>query len=59
MYQLSIQLQEPVVPENTPAGSYTIVYQICDKLNPTNCDTATVTVNVAALLLMLQTIPSL
>jgi hypothetical protein len=36
------------VPENTPAGSYTIVYQICDKLNPTNCDTATVTVNVAA-----------
>jgi hypothetical protein len=26
------------VPENTPAGSYTIVYQICDKLNPTNCD---------------------
>jgi hypothetical protein len=30
-----------------PAGSYTIVYQICDKLNPTNCDTATVTVNVA------------
>jgi hypothetical protein len=46
------------VPENTPAGSYTIVYQICDKLNPTNCDTATVTVNVAALLLMLQTILS-
>jgi hypothetical protein len=45
-----------VVPENTPAGSYTIIYQICDKLNPTNCDTATVTVNVAALLLMLQTI---
>jgi hypothetical protein len=23
-----------VVPENTPAGSYTIVYQICDKLKP-------------------------
>jgi hypothetical protein len=45
-----------VVPENTPAGSYTIVYQICDKLNPTNCDTATV--NVAALLLI-QTILSL
>jgi hypothetical protein len=35
-----------VVPENTPAGSYTIVYQICDKLNPTIA-IATVTVNVA------------
>jgi hypothetical protein len=42
-----------VVPENTACRKHTIVYQICDKLNPTNCDSATVTVNVAAHLLML------
>ncbi|WP_407492465.1 beta strand repeat-containing protein [Pseudooceanicola sp. MF1-13] len=30
----------------TTAGSYTYSYQICEKLNPTNCDTATVTVVV-------------
>ena len=36
------------VPAGTPAGTYTIVYQICEKLNPANCDTATVTVNVTA-----------
>ena len=30
----------------TPAGVYTLQYQICDKLNPTNCATATVTVTV-------------
>ncbi|MFK8265762.1 T9SS type B sorting domain-containing protein [Capnocytophaga cynodegmi] len=34
------------VPANTPAGTYTIVYRICEKLNPTNCDTATATVVV-------------
>jgi uncharacterized repeat protein (TIGR01451 family) len=34
------------VPAGTPAGTYTIVYQICENLNPTNCDTATVTVTV-------------
>ena len=37
-----------VVPPGTPAGTYTIVYQICEILNPTNCDTATVTVTVSA-----------
>lgn len=37
------------VPTDTPAGTYTIVYRICEKLNPTNCDTATATVEVAAL----------
>ncbi|GIJ97020.1 hypothetical protein CAPN001_15890 [Capnocytophaga stomatis] len=37
------------VPADTPAGTYTIVYRICEKLNPTNCDTATATVEVAAL----------
>src|SRR5690606_17110656 len=34
------------VPAGTPAGSYTIVYEICDVINPTNCDQATVTVPV-------------
>ncbi|WP_192499802.1 gliding motility-associated C-terminal domain-containing protein, partial [Flavobacterium sp. PL002] len=32
----------------TPAGEYTLVYQICEKLNLTNCDSATVTVKVTA-----------
>ena len=36
-----------VVPK-TPAGTYTINYTICEVLNPTNCDTATVTIVVAA-----------
>ncbi len=36
------------VPAGTPAGSYTIVYRICENLNPTNCDTATITVTVDA-----------
>ncbi|OOV27711.1 hypothetical protein BXU11_09650 [Flavobacterium sp. LM5] len=36
------------VPTNTPAGDYTIVYEICEKLNPTNCESATVTVKVEA-----------
>jgi uncharacterized repeat protein (TIGR01451 family) len=35
-----------VVPPNTPPGSYTATYQICERLNPANCDTATVTVVV-------------
>lgn len=34
------------VPANTPSGNYTIVYQICEKLNPTNCDQATIIINV-------------
>jgi len=36
------------IPAGTPAGTYTIVYSICDKLNPTNCDAATVTITVTA-----------
>ncbi|KAF1712607.1 hypothetical protein CSC70_03640 [Pseudoxanthomonas kalamensis DSM 18571] len=39
---------EVTVPPATPAGDYTIVYQICEQLNPSNCDTATITVPVAA-----------
>ncbi|WP_315155591.1 gliding motility-associated C-terminal domain-containing protein, partial [Capnocytophaga leadbetteri] len=35
------------VPNNTPAGTYSIVYQICEKLNPGNCATSTVVVTVA------------
>ena len=31
---------------NTPAGTYTVTYEICEVQNPTNCDTATVTVPV-------------
>jgi gliding motility-associated-like protein len=37
-----------VVPAGTPAGVYTIVYQICEKITPTNCDSATVTICVGA-----------
>jgi large repetitive protein len=36
------------VPAATPAGSYTISYQICEQLNPSNCSTASVTVTVDA-----------
>ena len=36
------------VAPGTPAGSYTITYEICEKLNPANCATSTVTVVVAA-----------
>jgi uncharacterized repeat protein (TIGR01451 family) len=35
------------VAAGTPSGTYTITYQICDKANPTFCDTATATVVVA------------
>src|SRR5690606_29989048 len=34
------------VDPNTKIGTYTIKYTICEKLNPDNCDTATVTVEV-------------
>ena len=33
---------------NTPAGTLILTYRICEVLNPTNCDTATVTITVAA-----------
>ncbi|CAA6819137.1 MAG: Unknown protein [uncultured Sulfurovum sp.] len=32
----------------TPSGTYTETYTLCEKLNPTNCDTATITVEVVA-----------
>ena len=34
------------VPNNTPAGTYTIVYRVCEKLNAGNCTTTTATINV-------------
>ncbi|MCF6130622.1 hypothetical protein L1S35_13155, partial [Flavobacterium sp. AS60] len=37
-----------IVAPGTPAGSYTLTYQICEVLNPTNCDQAVVSVSVAA-----------
>ena len=36
------------VPANTPAGVYNITYQICEKLNPTNCSSAMTTITVGA-----------
>lgn len=36
------------VPQGVPAGTYTITYEICEKLNPTNCSTGSVTVVVEA-----------
>ncbi|TRZ76714.1 MAG: HYR domain-containing protein, partial [Bacteroidetes bacterium] len=35
-----------LVAPNTPVGIYDLVYRICEVLNPTNCDQATVTVTV-------------
>ena len=37
-----------IIPAGTPAGTYTIVYQICENLNSGNCDTASITVLVNA-----------
>ncbi|OXA65248.1 hypothetical protein B0A61_16020, partial [Flavobacterium aquatile LMG 4008 = ATCC 11947] len=34
------------VAPNTPAGTYTVDYTICEVLNPTNCDTTTITITV-------------
>ncbi|MGL2988416.1 gliding motility-associated C-terminal domain-containing protein, partial [Flavobacterium sp. RSSA_27] len=42
------------VPANTPAGDYTIVYAICDKVNPTSCDTAVVSITVKAPVIVAQ-----
>ena len=36
------------IPAQTPAGTYSITYQICEELNPTNCDQALITVEVSA-----------
>ena len=36
------------VAAGTPAGTYSFDYQICERLNPTNCQTSTLEVTVAA-----------
>ncbi|MGB7374117.1 SdrD B-like domain-containing protein, partial [Pontixanthobacter sp.] len=36
------------VPAGTPAGTYTISYEVCETLNPANCAVSTVTVEVTA-----------
>jgi gliding motility-associated-like protein len=37
-----------VVPSGTPAGTYTAIYSICEILNPTNCDQASIFIAVTA-----------
>jgi uncharacterized repeat protein (TIGR01451 family) len=44
--KITMQGAAVVVAENTPAGTYALVYQISEKLNPTNSDQANVTVIV-------------
>jgi len=39
---------EVTVAQGTPSGTYYVVYEICEIINPTNCDQATVTVPVTA-----------
>lgn len=41
-----------VVAPGTPPGNYTLTYQICELLNPTNCDTAVVFVPVVSVSLL-------
>ena len=36
------------VPAGTASGTYTVTYSICEKLNPSNCSTATATIAVGA-----------
>ena len=36
-----------VVPNNSTPGTYTVTYKICDKANPTVCDTAKVKIIIA------------
>ena len=37
-----------LVAAGTPAGSYSLIYKICEVLNPLNCDQATVSITVTA-----------
>gem|GEM_PF-2882531 len=39
------------IPNMTPAGTYTIGYSICEVADPTNCDQATITVEVVPALI--------
>jgi gliding motility-associated-like protein len=46
------------VAPNTADGTYTIEYTICENGNPTNCDTATVIVNVESILVNQMVTPN-
>ncbi|MDR6846810.1 PA14 domain-containing protein, partial [Flavobacterium granuli] len=46
--EITLSGTDVVVAPGTPAGNYTLVYSICEKINNTNCTTATVTVAVSA-----------
>jgi gliding motility-associated-like protein len=37
-----------IIPSGTPAGNYIVTYSICEVLNPTNCDQATITIVITA-----------
>jgi gliding motility-associated-like protein len=37
-----------IIPSGTPAGNYVVTYSICEVLNPTNCDQATITIVITA-----------
>ena len=43
---ITLSGSDVIVAPGTPAGSYTLTYQICEVLNTSNCDTAVVTVPV-------------
>jgi hypothetical protein len=45
---VTLSARNVLVAAGTAAGNYSLVYEICELLNPTNCDTATVTVPVTA-----------
>ena len=36
------------IPQLTPSGTYTITYQICQVIEPSNCDVATVIIVISA-----------
>jgi gliding motility-associated-like protein/uncharacterized repeat protein (TIGR01451 family) len=42
---------------NTPTGTYTLTYQICEKADANNCDSAIVTINVVNIPLAIQATP--
>jgi gliding motility-associated-like protein/uncharacterized repeat protein (TIGR01451 family) len=46
--ELMLSLGRVVVPPGTPAGQYQIKYQLCENLNPGNCDDAVIIINVTA-----------
>jgi uncharacterized repeat protein (TIGR01451 family)/gliding motility-associated-like protein len=43
---LDIETGEVTVDAGTPVGTYQITYQICDVVNPGNCDNAVVTITI-------------